>query len=176
MQVLEEECQVVRVGALGVRWVLAEHARPWLLTVRLKAGLSQGYTKGRLRPRWQTRHSIPFMRKRTPEVTTTMVMRMDEEEDEEEEEEESAEPPRKRGRGGLRGGENGSTMEDGLAHVAEEEKEVVEPSVDDRKTRKGGEEGDVRENGLEEESREGRDQEGVLSPPPSTAPPAGGNE
>ncbi|CAL8354123.1 unnamed protein product [Boreogadus saida] len=168
MQVLEEECQAVRVGAQGVRWVLAEHARPWLLTVRLRPGLSQGYTKGRLRPRWQTRHSIPFMRKRAPEVAATMVMRMEEAD----EEEEDAEPPRKRGRGG-----NGSAMEDGL--VAEEKEkeveEVVVPSVEDGKTRKGGEEGEVRENGLEKE-REGSDNEEVLSPPPSTAPSGGGDE
>lgn len=35
-QDLEEEGLAVRVGSLGVRWVLMEHAEPWLLTVSSK--------------------------------------------------------------------------------------------------------------------------------------------
>lgn len=35
---LEEEGLAVRVGSLGVRWVLMEHAEPWLLTVSSKHG------------------------------------------------------------------------------------------------------------------------------------------
>lgn len=33
LQDLQEEGQVVQVGSLGARWVLMQHAEPWLLTV-----------------------------------------------------------------------------------------------------------------------------------------------
>uniref|UniRef100_A0A3Q1G3K9 General transcription factor IIIC subunit 1 n=1 Tax=Acanthochromis polyacanthus TaxID=80966 RepID=A0A3Q1G3K9_9TELE len=36
MQDLQEEGQAVAVGSLGVRWVLKQHAEPWLLTVNRK--------------------------------------------------------------------------------------------------------------------------------------------
>ncbi|XP_070828041.1 general transcription factor 3C polypeptide 1 [Chaetodon trifascialis] len=36
MEELQEEGQVLKVGSLGVRWVLMQHADPWLLTVKSK--------------------------------------------------------------------------------------------------------------------------------------------
>lgn len=39
LQDLEEEGAAVRVGSLAVRWVLMEHAEPWLLTVSSKLGV-----------------------------------------------------------------------------------------------------------------------------------------
>ncbi|XP_047435192.1 general transcription factor 3C polypeptide 1-like [Mugil cephalus] len=53
---LQEEGQVVRVGSSGVRWVLMQHADPWLLTVN-----SKQRTQSRS---LESKHSLVFMRKR----------------------------------------------------------------------------------------------------------------
>ncbi|XP_037545732.1 general transcription factor 3C polypeptide 1 [Nematolebias whitei] len=60
---LQEGLQVVRVGSVGVRWVLMQHADPWLLTVNCKQ-LPQCHLTSERRPFLKSRHNIPFMRKR----------------------------------------------------------------------------------------------------------------
>lgn len=60
---LEEEGQVLRVGSLGARWVLLQHAEPWLLTVSSKQWPQSRFTSDGL-PFLENEHSIPFMRKR----------------------------------------------------------------------------------------------------------------
>ncbi|CAG5928749.1 unnamed protein product [Menidia menidia] len=60
---LQEEGHVVRVGSLGVRWVLMRHAEPWLLTVSPKQS-SRSYPTSGKSPFLKSRHNIPFMRKR----------------------------------------------------------------------------------------------------------------
>ncbi|XP_068606928.1 general transcription factor 3C polypeptide 1 [Brachionichthys hirsutus] len=122
MQDLEEDGRVLRVGGLGLRWVLMRHADPWLLTVRSKP-LSQS----RLKPDgFQNWHGAPATRKRVAE--------------EEEEEEEEEEPPAKKSAG--QGGSPGDTPEetqkeegggDRLVNVEGEEKgrSPPSPSADD---------------------------------------------
>ncbi|KAM4584504.1 general transcription factor 3C polypeptide 1 isoform 2-T2 [Odontesthes bonariensis] len=61
---LQEEGQVVRVGSLGVRWVLMRHAEPWLLTVKSQQS-SRSHSKSEKSPFLKSRHNIPFMRKRS---------------------------------------------------------------------------------------------------------------
>lgn len=63
MKDLQEEGQVLKVGSLGVRWVLMRHADPWLLTVNSKQWSQSRLTSGRL-PFLENQHNIPFMRKR----------------------------------------------------------------------------------------------------------------
>ncbi|KAM7394584.1 hypothetical protein PAMP_021375 [Pampus punctatissimus] len=63
MKDLQEEGQVLKVGSLGVRWVLMRHADPWLLTVNSKQWSQTRLTSGRL-PFLKNQHNIPFMRKR----------------------------------------------------------------------------------------------------------------
>ncbi|XP_041838036.1 general transcription factor 3C polypeptide 1-like [Melanotaenia boesemani] len=60
---LQEEVQVVKVGSLGVRWVLMQHAEPWLLTINSKQ-LSWPPLTSERRPSLKSQHSIPFLRKR----------------------------------------------------------------------------------------------------------------
>uniref|UniRef100_A0A8C6MKJ1 Ral transcription factor IIIC subunit 1 n=1 Tax=Nothobranchius furzeri TaxID=105023 RepID=A0A8C6MKJ1_NOTFU len=60
---LQEEGQVVRVGSLGVRWVLMQHADPWLLTVNCKQTSRSKFTFER-RTSLKSQHSIPSKRKR----------------------------------------------------------------------------------------------------------------
>uniref|UniRef100_A0A8C6NYI7 Ral transcription factor IIIC subunit 1 n=1 Tax=Nothobranchius furzeri TaxID=105023 RepID=A0A8C6NYI7_NOTFU len=62
-QDLQEEGQVVRVGSLGVRWVLMQHADPWLLTVNCKQTSRSKFTFER-RTSLKSQHSIPSKRKR----------------------------------------------------------------------------------------------------------------
>ncbi|KAM8878595.1 general transcription factor 3C polypeptide 1 [Spinachia spinachia] len=64
MQDLEEEGQVSKVGGLGVRWVLLQHADPWLLTVNSKHWSSSSTASEGLSflPK---EHKIPFLRKRS---------------------------------------------------------------------------------------------------------------
>ncbi|KAM9363755.1 general transcription factor 3C polypeptide 1 [Symphorus nematophorus] len=57
---LQEEGQVLQVGSLGVRWVLMQHAEPWLLTVKSKPWPQSRITSNRL----ENQRHIPFMRKR----------------------------------------------------------------------------------------------------------------
>lgn len=61
LQDLEEGLQVIRVGSVGVRWVLMQHADPWLLTVNCK---QLPHSTSERRPFLKSRHNIPFMRKR----------------------------------------------------------------------------------------------------------------
>ncbi|XP_040001751.1 general transcription factor 3C polypeptide 1 [Xiphias gladius] len=63
MRELQEEGQVLRVGGFGVRWVLTQHAEPWLLTVNSKQWSQSRFTSDRL-PFLENQHNIPFMRKR----------------------------------------------------------------------------------------------------------------
>ncbi|XP_050926445.1 LOW QUALITY PROTEIN: general transcription factor 3C polypeptide 1 [Lates calcarifer] len=63
MKELQEEGQVLKVGGLGVRWVLMQHADPWLLTVNSKQW-SQSRLKSDKLPFLENEHNIPFMRKR----------------------------------------------------------------------------------------------------------------
>ncbi|XP_040892530.1 general transcription factor 3C polypeptide 1 [Toxotes jaculatrix] len=63
MEELQEEGQVLKVGGLGVRWVLTKHADPWLLTVNSKQWSQSRLTSDRL-PFLENQHNIPFMRKR----------------------------------------------------------------------------------------------------------------
>lgn len=51
------------MGSVGVRWVLMQHADPWLLTVNCKQ-LPQSHLTSERRPFLKSRHNIPFMRKR----------------------------------------------------------------------------------------------------------------
>lgn len=53
---------MVKVGGLGERWVLIQHAEPWLLTVNTKR--LPHYKSDRLRL-LKDQHTIPFMRKRS---------------------------------------------------------------------------------------------------------------
>ncbi|XP_035516207.1 general transcription factor 3C polypeptide 1-like isoform X2 [Morone saxatilis] len=63
MEDLQEEGQVLQVGSLGVRWVLVQHAEPWLLTVKSKSRSQSRFTPDK--PPWlENRHNIPVMRKR----------------------------------------------------------------------------------------------------------------
>ncbi|KAM6939477.1 general transcription factor 3C polypeptide 1 [Xenentodon cancila] len=64
MKDLQEEGQVVKVGSLGVRWALMQHAEPWLLTVSSKQQ-SRSYSASEKPLFLKNRHSIPFMRKRS---------------------------------------------------------------------------------------------------------------
>nr|XP_040041912.1 general transcription factor 3C polypeptide 1 isoform X1 [Gasterosteus aculeatus aculeatus] len=64
MQDLEEEGQVSKVGGLGARWVLLQHADPWLLTVNSKHWSNSSTACDRL-PFLQKGHKIPFLRKRS---------------------------------------------------------------------------------------------------------------
>lgn len=64
LQDLQDECQVVKVGSLGERWVLIQHAEPWLLTVNSKQLPQSLYKSDRLRL-LEDQHTIPFMRKRS---------------------------------------------------------------------------------------------------------------
>ncbi|XP_029998017.1 general transcription factor 3C polypeptide 1 isoform X2 [Sphaeramia orbicularis] len=63
MQDLVEEGEVLQVGAVGARWVLMQHAQPWLLTIK-----SNHWSQSRLTPEGlpllDNQHRIPFMRKR----------------------------------------------------------------------------------------------------------------
>nr|XP_020499344.1 LOW QUALITY PROTEIN: general transcription factor 3C polypeptide 1 [Labrus bergylta] len=54
LEELQEEGQVVKVGSLGVRWVLTQHADPWLLTLNSKQWSQSQASSDKL----------PFMRKR----------------------------------------------------------------------------------------------------------------
>ncbi|XP_070683568.1 general transcription factor 3C polypeptide 1 [Pempheris klunzingeri] len=63
MTELEESGYVVKVGSLGVRWVLMQHAEPWLLTVNAKQWSQSRFTSYKL-PFLDNQHKIPFMRKR----------------------------------------------------------------------------------------------------------------
>ncbi|XP_014907115.1 general transcription factor 3C polypeptide 1 isoform X2 [Poecilia latipinna] len=60
---LQEEGQVVRVGSQSVRWVLMEHAEPWLLTVNCKQ-MSQPHENANRRPHLTSQYNFPFARKR----------------------------------------------------------------------------------------------------------------
>lgn len=63
LQDLQDEGDIVQVGSLGARWVLRQHADPWLLTIN-----SRNWTQARLtsdpHPYLGNQHNIPFMRKR----------------------------------------------------------------------------------------------------------------
>uniref|UniRef100_A0A8C4IB21 General transcription factor 3C polypeptide 1 n=1 Tax=Dicentrarchus labrax TaxID=13489 RepID=A0A8C4IB21_DICLA len=62
MTVLSEG-QVLQVGSLSARWVLVQHAEPWLLTVKSKSRSQSHFTPDK--PPWlENRHNIPVMRKR----------------------------------------------------------------------------------------------------------------
>uniref|UniRef100_A0A3Q3AAB1 Ral transcription factor IIIC subunit 1 n=1 Tax=Kryptolebias marmoratus TaxID=37003 RepID=A0A3Q3AAB1_KRYMA len=63
LQDLQESLQVVRVGSVSVRWVLMQHADPWLLSVNCKQ-LPQSHLTSERRPFPKSRYNIPFMRKR----------------------------------------------------------------------------------------------------------------
>nr|XP_046226632.1 general transcription factor 3C polypeptide 1-like [Scatophagus argus] len=60
MQDLQEEGQVLQVGSLGIRWVLMQHAEPWLLTVKSKPLCQSRLTSDVL----QNEPSSSFVRKR----------------------------------------------------------------------------------------------------------------
>lgn len=167
------------MGALGVRWVLAEHARPWVLTVKA-GGARQGAAQGGLRPRWRSSHNIPFMRKRNHrEVATTAEAKTEAEPDAEE-------PLRKRQKGTPAA--IGRTTEEGLdSKVVEQqqEEEVVvilsnteqDANGVDRRWIEGGEEGDIsqKEEGKRKEREEEEKKESLSPPPPDTAPSSGGD-
>ncbi|XP_042341203.1 general transcription factor 3C polypeptide 1 [Plectropomus leopardus] len=61
---LQEEGQVLRVGSMGARLVLMQHADPWLLTVNSKQWSQSRLTSNKL-PFLEKQHKIPFMRIRT---------------------------------------------------------------------------------------------------------------
>lgn len=61
MQDLEEEGQVLVVGAEGPRWVLTQHAEPWLLTIKTSQWTQ---VSADALPFLDNKHVIPFMRKR----------------------------------------------------------------------------------------------------------------
>ncbi|XP_015259894.1 PREDICTED: general transcription factor 3C polypeptide 1-like [Cyprinodon variegatus] len=63
LQDLQVEGQVVQVGSMGVRWVLMEHAEPWLLTVNCKQ-IPRSLLTGNRHSYLRTHHNIPFARKR----------------------------------------------------------------------------------------------------------------
>ena len=60
-QDLKEEGQVLQVGSLGPRWVLAQHAEPWLLTVTSKPWSQSCVPLDKLKGQ----HNIFSMRKRS---------------------------------------------------------------------------------------------------------------
>ncbi|XP_035993309.1 general transcription factor 3C polypeptide 1 [Fundulus heteroclitus] len=64
---LQEEGQVVRVGGFGVRWVLMEHAEPWLLTVNCKQA-SRSQLRTNKGPLLRSLHNLPFAVKRCSRV------------------------------------------------------------------------------------------------------------
>lgn len=61
MQDLQQEGQVVLVGAVGPRWVLRLHAQPWLITINTSIW---SHTSHEALPFIRHRHDIPFIRKR----------------------------------------------------------------------------------------------------------------
>lgn len=63
LQDLEEEGQVMLVGAEGARWVLTQHAEPWLLTIKTSQWTRVSPDAF---PFLDNKHVIPFMRKRRP--------------------------------------------------------------------------------------------------------------
>lgn len=54
---------MLQVGSLGARWVLMQHADPWLLTVKSKPRSQPSSTSERF-PCLANKHNNPFMRKR----------------------------------------------------------------------------------------------------------------
>lgn len=63
LQDLQEGLQVVRVGGINIRWVLIQHADPWLLNVSCKQ-LPQSHLKSQRRPLLRSQHNIPSIHKR----------------------------------------------------------------------------------------------------------------
>ncbi|XP_011476240.2 general transcription factor 3C polypeptide 1 isoform X3 [Oryzias latipes] len=61
---LQEGGQLVRVGGLGVRWVLMQHAEPWLLTVNSQHP-PVPHSPSEKPPFMKGQHNIPFLRKRS---------------------------------------------------------------------------------------------------------------
>ncbi|XP_073327021.1 general transcription factor 3C polypeptide 1 isoform X3 [Pagrus major] len=61
MKELKEEGQVLQVGSLGARWVLVQHADPWLLTVKSKPWSQSCVASDKLK----SPHNIFSMRKRS---------------------------------------------------------------------------------------------------------------
>lgn len=64
LQDLQEGGQLVRVGGLGVRWVLMQHAEPWLLTVNSQHP-PVPHSPSEKPPFMKGQHNIPFLRKRS---------------------------------------------------------------------------------------------------------------
>lgn len=62
-QELQEEGYVLRVGGQSERWVLIQHAEPWLLSVSSKQRPQSRCTSEG--PFLENSHKIPFMRKRS---------------------------------------------------------------------------------------------------------------
>ncbi|XP_034542767.1 general transcription factor 3C polypeptide 1 [Notolabrus celidotus] len=60
---LQEEGQVLQVGSFAARWVLTQHAEPWLLTLNCKQW-SQSRSSSDKLTFLQRQHNFPFMRKR----------------------------------------------------------------------------------------------------------------
>ncbi|KAM9314246.1 general transcription factor 3C polypeptide 1 [Pholidichthys leucotaenia] len=60
MEELEEAAQVVKVGSMAIRWVLMEHAEPWLLTMSPKQW-GQSCVPSDQMKFLENQHSIPFM-------------------------------------------------------------------------------------------------------------------
>ncbi|XP_024115457.1 general transcription factor 3C polypeptide 1 [Oryzias melastigma] len=58
---LQEKHQLVRVGCLGVRWVLMQHAEPWLLILNSQ----KPHSPSEKTPIFKNQHNIPFLRKRS---------------------------------------------------------------------------------------------------------------
>ncbi|XP_056265529.1 general transcription factor 3C polypeptide 1-like isoform X2 [Pseudoliparis swirei] len=85
LEEFQEEGQVIKVGGLGIRWVLTQHADSWLLTVNPKK-----WSQSRFSSERQKEHDVPSVRKRS----RTEVRQ------------EAEEPPAKTMAAGERGGED----------------------------------------------------------------------
>ncbi|XP_057700022.1 general transcription factor 3C polypeptide 1-like isoform X2 [Corythoichthys intestinalis] len=57
---LQEDGQILQVGGYGIRWVLTEHAEPWILSVNSGDWHQPQVPSGKRR----SQHNIPFIRKR----------------------------------------------------------------------------------------------------------------
>ncbi|XP_029367452.1 general transcription factor 3C polypeptide 1 [Echeneis naucrates] len=131
---LQDGGQVLRVGGLGQRWVLMQHADPWLLTLNSKQWSQSRLTSAKL-PFLENEHNIPFMRKRC---------RL-------ESRQETEEPPAKKP---TTQSEDGAAVEEGSSDVNRENK-IEETQLEKQKESADEESGNLKE----PEEKEGREEQ-----------------
>lgn len=100
---------MLEVGSLGARWVLMQHAEPWLLTINGKQWSQSRFTSCKL-PFLDSQHNIPFMRKRCRRGVH----------------EETEEPPAKKSTVECEGGEDVEGLSSGITGEETNEEERLE--------------------------------------------------